>query len=67
MPQLVWPADHAWCVASEIDWDSTVVGGSRAAIDAVLATDSLETFEVTADDDLSSEGDTINAARPTGL
>jgi hypothetical protein len=66
MPQLIWPSDRAWCVASEIDWDSTVVGGSRAAIDALLASDSLETFEVTADDDLSSEGDTINPVRRTG-
>jgi hypothetical protein len=66
MPQLIWPADHAWCVASEIDWDSTIVGGSRALIDAVLATDPLETFEVTPDDDLSFGGDTINAPRPTG-
>ncbi|WP_431277618.1 hypothetical protein [Leifsonia poae] len=62
MPQLIWPADHAWFVASEIDFDSTIVGGSRALIDAVLAIDALETFEVSADDDLSSLGDTINAA-----
>lgn len=27
-PNLWWPADRAWCVASEIDLDYTLVGGS---------------------------------------
>ncbi|WP_412736579.1 hypothetical protein [Krasilnikovia sp. MM14-A1259] len=26
-PNLLWPADRAWYVASEIDFDSTLVGG----------------------------------------
>ena len=29
-PNLLWPADRAWCLASEIDFDSTLIGGSRA-------------------------------------
>jgi hypothetical protein len=57
---LWWPADRAWLVASEIDFDSTVVAGSRALIDAVLAS-ALEALEVTVDTDLSSLGDTLNA------
>jgi len=28
-PNLFWPDDRAWCVASEIDLSSTYVGGSR--------------------------------------
>lgn len=28
-PNLFWPEDRAWCVASEIDLTSTYVGGSR--------------------------------------
>jgi len=35
-PQLIWPDDHAWCVASEIDWDSTLVAGPRPLINAIL-------------------------------
>ncbi len=35
-PNLFWPADRAWCVASEIDFDSTLVGGTRALIAAIL-------------------------------
>lgn len=60
MPQLVWPADHAWCVASEIDFDSTIVGGSRTLVDAILALPVLEALEVPPDGDLSFEGDRVN-------
>ncbi|TLG05304.1 hypothetical protein FEK35_19220 [Nocardia cyriacigeorgica] len=61
-PQLLWPADHAWVVASEIDFDSTIVAGSRALIEAVVADDRFEAFEITEDSDLSWDGDTINPA-----
>jgi hypothetical protein len=27
-PCLFWPADRAWCVATEVDFDSTLVSGS---------------------------------------
>jgi len=37
-----WPADHAWCVLSEIDLHGTYVGGSKACIDALLASSELE-------------------------
>lgn len=60
MPQMLWPADHSWVVASEIDWDSTIVAGSRALIDAVLADERFESFEVHAVSDLSWDGDTMN-------
>ena len=33
---LWWPADHAWCVATEIDLPWTYVGGSRACIDRLV-------------------------------
>lgn len=59
-PSLVWPDDHAWVVVSEIDWDSTIVAGSRAAIDAVLAASGIEALEIPEGADLSSRGDTIN-------
>jgi hypothetical protein len=36
-PNLFWPDDRAWCVASEIDLSSTYVGGSRQ-----LATELVE-------------------------
>ena len=49
-PQLVWPDDHAWFVGSDTDLDFSVVGCSRRAAGAVLASTALETREVTADD-----------------
>lgn len=36
MPNLVWPADRSWCLATEVDFDSTVVGGSATLIAAVV-------------------------------
>ncbi|PJJ72099.1 hypothetical protein CLV46_1663 [Diaminobutyricimonas aerilata] len=62
-PSLVWPHDRSWTIVSEVDWDTVVVAGSRAAIDAVLADDTLETAEIPAGADLSSLGDRINPAR----
>ncbi len=59
-PNLFWAADRSWCVGSEIDFDSTLVAGSAALIDAVLAEPGLETWRVAAGDSLGYDGDTIN-------
>jgi hypothetical protein len=61
--QLLWPEDHAWVLATEIDWDSTIVAGTEALVDAILADGRFEAFPVDQDSDLSWDGDTIN--RPT--
>lgn len=60
MPQLIWPADRAWCLASEIDFDSTIVAGSRELVDAVLASPAVEALEVPEDGDLTWDGDAVN-------
>lgn len=62
-PQLIWSADRSWVVASEIDWDSTIVAGSRALVDEVLADERLEAYEVDEDADLTWEGDVVNPPR----
>lgn len=59
-PNLFWPADHAWCVASEIDFDSTLVGGSNNLIEAVLKTSELDAWPVRPDDSLAADGDRVN-------
>ncbi len=41
-PNLWWPEDHAWCIASEIDFRSTYLGGPQALIDRVLDDERLE-------------------------
>jgi hypothetical protein len=45
---LWWPADRAWCVATEIDFGWTYVGGPRACVDAVLADPRLEAMPTSA-------------------
>ncbi|MPZ99313.1 MAG: hypothetical protein GEU80_08245 [Dehalococcoidia bacterium] len=59
-PNLAWPADESWCVASEIDFDSTIVAGSPHLVDAVLASPDLEAWPVSPDDSLAYDGDTVN-------
>jgi hypothetical protein len=49
-PNLWWPADHSWCVGTEIDLRSTYVAGSKAFIDAILQSEALEAFEVSSTD-----------------
>ena len=41
-PNLLWPADHAWCVATDIDTAWTGVGGSAALADDLLRESRLE-------------------------
>jgi hypothetical protein len=41
-PNLWWPANRAWCVASEIDLSWTYVGGSAELIDELLDEPRLE-------------------------
>lgn len=42
-PSFIWPADHVWCIAADVDPHWAGVGGSRAAIEALLADPLLET------------------------
>jgi hypothetical protein len=36
-PAFVWPADHAWCVTSDVDPHFASIGASSAAIDRLVA------------------------------
>lgn len=45
-PTMWWPEDRAWLVHTEIDFDTTYVGGSRQCIEAVAADPNLEALEV---------------------
>jgi hypothetical protein len=59
-PNILWPADRSWFLATEIDFDSTIIGGSRELIDGILSNSRLEAAEVTEETDLSWTGDRIN-------
>jgi hypothetical protein len=59
-PSLLWPADGSWLLATEVDFDSTLVGGSAELINELLRATQLEAWPVGADDDLTINGDRIN-------
>lgn len=45
-PGYLWPADHRWCLVSDVDADWTVLGGSAALIAEVARLNALETVSV---------------------
>lgn len=59
-PSLLWPADKSWLLATEIDFDSTLVGGSTQLVQEVLQATPLEAWPVGIGDDLTIDGDRIN-------
>lgn len=60
-PNLWWPDDRAWCVASEIDFPYTYVGGTEHLIDEILANPALEAMPAKLDHKITADGDTINS------
>jgi hypothetical protein len=48
-PTLWWPDDRAWCVATEIDFHSTYVGGAAALTAALTGAATIEALPVTLD------------------
>jgi hypothetical protein len=59
-PNLWWPDDQAWCVATDIDLADTYVGGSEECISRILEDQEIEAFRTTLDARVDIEGDTIN-------
>lgn len=59
---LWWPDDRSWCVATDIDLQSTYVGGSTECIEAVLGDDRLESFAVSIGQVVDWRSDTLNPA-----
>jgi len=59
-PNIFWPADRAWCVASEIDFDSTLVAGSQKLITALVDDPALDAWQIKPTDSLTYDADIIN-------
>lgn len=59
-PSLAWPDDQAWCVATEIDFDSTLVACSEGCAAALVADGRLEALQVPAEGRLDVHGDVLN-------
>jgi hypothetical protein len=59
-PNLWWPDDQAWCVATDIDLADTYIGGSEECISRILGDAEIEAFRTTLDARVDIGGDTIN-------
>jgi hypothetical protein len=59
-PNLWWPDDHAWCVASEIDHPYSYVGGSQELIDAIDNDPAIEALPATDTDGITYSSDKVN-------
>jgi len=55
-----WPDDRAWCVATEVDFDWTYVGGSTACIASILGSPSLEALPARLSDGVTYDSDRLN-------
>jgi hypothetical protein len=60
-PNLFWPADRAWCTATDLDFDSTLVGGGKKLINEILEAPGLDAWPVEPHDSLAADADQINA------
>jgi hypothetical protein len=59
-PSLVWPADRAWVMVTEIDFDSTIVGGDAELVRALVADPLLEALRIEEGADLTWSADDVN-------
>jgi hypothetical protein len=59
-PNLWWPNDRAWCVATEIDLGWSYIAGASAAIADVVASADIEALEARITDGITYESDRIN-------
>lgn len=57
---LWWPDDRAWCVATEVDLESTYVGGTAACIDTIIGQPILESMKVQVTHGMTWAADTLN-------
>lgn len=53
-PNYLWPADGSWCLGTNIDLDSSILGGPAFVLSEVEALPELEALHVTPSTDLTS-------------
>jgi len=66
-PNLWWPDDRKWCVASEVDFPYTYVGGPKELIHEILADPSLEALPAALDHGITAFSDKVNTEGFVGL
>ena len=55
-----WPDDRAWCVATEVDLESTYIGGAAGCVEAVVTHPALEALKVEATHGITWAADAVN-------
>lgn len=64
-PNLWWPDDRAWFVATEIDFDSTFVGGDDRLIAALVTDGRLEALPISLSGRADAAADRVNSTLNT--
>jgi len=59
-PNLWWPDDRSWCVATEIDLNTTYIGCDELCSREILALPELEAEPVAPDDGITWKSDPVN-------
>lgn len=59
-PSFVWPLDRSWLLGTDVDSDSTVVGGTEALIADICARSDLEAIRVSPSVELTFDADNVN-------
>lgn len=52
-PGILWPEDMSWYLSTDIDYDSTIVGGTSDFIDSIMMSSSIEAVVISPDLDLT--------------
>jgi hypothetical protein len=61
-PNIWWPDDRAWCVATEVDYARTYVGGNLDLIVRILTDVRVEVLPARLTDQPFYESDVLNEA-----
>jgi len=59
-PSVIWPADQAWFVATDVDQESTYVGGPKSLVDHLIARPRIEAWPAAPSDPITAGSDVIN-------
>ena len=59
-PNLCWPDDRSWFVATEIDLDSTYLGASSECVRVLMRTPGLEVLQAAPTDGITWDSDDLN-------
>jgi len=63
-PSLWWPQDHAWCVATEVDFKTSYIGADRRCAQGLVSLPGVEVATVSPDAGITWLSDPVNPRQP---